>query len=186
MDRKRADRAVKETARSCFLAPGPATRKPKTRPNQREKPKTALTAARGFCKLRKSWSKVRFRSETKPPRRRSAPGPENQIPIPTGDHATAAKPNPKTRRFFEEVIMFEKLATRPDQRPIVREGACPRRRRGARHCPARAGGRGVDQGNARLGRRDRFFVGDRIRPGFVRTSARGIGQALYHAGPSHL
>ena len=47
-----------ETARSCFLAPGPATRKPKTRPNQREKPKTALTAARGFCKLRKSWSKV--------------------------------------------------------------------------------------------------------------------------------
>jgi predicted pyridoxine 5'-phosphate oxidase superfamily flavin-nucleotide-binding protein len=71
-----------ETARSCFLAPGPATRKPKTRPNQREKPKTALTAARGFCKLRKSWSKVRFRSETKPRRRRSAPGPENQIPIP--------------------------------------------------------------------------------------------------------
>ena len=48
----------------------------------REKPKTALTAARGFCKLRKSWSKVRFRSETKPGRRRSAPGPENQIPIP--------------------------------------------------------------------------------------------------------
>ena len=36
----------------------------------------------GFCKLRKSWSKVRFRSETKPGRRRSAPGPENQIPIP--------------------------------------------------------------------------------------------------------
>ena len=48
----------------------------------REKPKTALTAARGFCKLRKSWSKVRFRSETKLGRRRSAPGPENQIPIP--------------------------------------------------------------------------------------------------------
>ena len=48
----------------------------------REKPKTALTAARGFCKLRRSWSKVRFRSETKPGRRRSAPGPENQIPIP--------------------------------------------------------------------------------------------------------
>ena len=47
-----------------------------------EKAKTALTAARGFCKLRKSWSKVRFRSETKPGRRRSAPGPENQIPIP--------------------------------------------------------------------------------------------------------
>ena len=47
-----------------------------------EKPKTALTAARGFCKLRKSWSKVRFRSETKPGRRRSAPGPGNQIPIP--------------------------------------------------------------------------------------------------------
>ena len=41
-----------------------------------------MTAARGFCKLRKSWSKVRFRSETKPGRRRSAPGPENQIPIP--------------------------------------------------------------------------------------------------------
>jgi hypothetical protein len=59
----------------------PATRKPKTRPNQREKPKTALTATRGFCKLRKSWSKVCFRSETKPGRRRSAPGPENQIPI---------------------------------------------------------------------------------------------------------
>ena len=39
-------------------------------------------AARGFCKLRKSWSKVRFRSETKPGRRRAAPGPENQIPIP--------------------------------------------------------------------------------------------------------
>jgi ABC-type uncharacterized transport system substrate-binding protein len=70
-----------ETARSCFLAPGPATRKLKTRPNQREKPKTALTAARGFCKLRKTWSKVRFRSETKPGRRRSAPGPGNQIPI---------------------------------------------------------------------------------------------------------
>jgi hypothetical protein len=50
------------------------------------KPKTALTAARGFCKLRKSWSKVRFRSETKPERRRSAPGPENQIPIPI-EHA---------------------------------------------------------------------------------------------------
>jgi hypothetical protein len=48
----------------------------------REKPKAALTAARGFCKLRKSWSKFRFRSETKPGRRRSAPGPENQIPIP--------------------------------------------------------------------------------------------------------
>jgi hypothetical protein len=51
------------------------------RARTREKPKTALTAARGFCKLRKSWSKVRFRSETKPGRRRSAPGPENQIPI---------------------------------------------------------------------------------------------------------
>ena len=63
--------------------PDPATRKPKTRPNQREKPKTALTAPRGFCKLRKSWSKVRFPSETKPGRRRSAPGPENQIPIPS-------------------------------------------------------------------------------------------------------
>ena len=49
-------------------------------PNQRQKPKTALPAARGFCKLRKSWSKVRFRSETKPGRRRSATGPENQIP----------------------------------------------------------------------------------------------------------
>jgi hypothetical protein len=36
-----------------FPAPGPATRKPKMRPNQREKPKTALTAARGFCKLLK-------------------------------------------------------------------------------------------------------------------------------------
>ena len=46
------------------------------------KPKTALTAARGFRKLRKSWSKVRFPTETKPGRRRSAPGPENQIPIP--------------------------------------------------------------------------------------------------------
>ena len=57
-------------------APSPATRKPKT----------ALTAARGFCKLRKSRSKVRFRSETKPERRRSAPGPENQIPIPI-EHA---------------------------------------------------------------------------------------------------
>ena len=77
-----AQREPSETARSCFLAPGPATRKPKTRPNQREKPKTALTAARGSCKLRKSWSEVRFRSETKPGRRRSAPGPENQIPIP--------------------------------------------------------------------------------------------------------
>ena len=54
--------------------------------DQREKPKTALTAARGFCKLRKSRSKVRFRSETKPERRRSAPGPENQIPIPI-EHA---------------------------------------------------------------------------------------------------
>ena len=52
----------------------------------REKPKTALTAARGFCKLRKSWSKVRFRSETKPARRRSAPAPENQIPIPCRRH----------------------------------------------------------------------------------------------------
>ena len=41
-------------ARSCFLAPGPATRKPKRARNQREKPKTALTAARGFCKLRKT------------------------------------------------------------------------------------------------------------------------------------
>ena len=47
-----------------------------------------LTAARGFCKLRKSWSKIRFRSETKLGRRRSAPGPENQIPIPW-----ARKPN---------------------------------------------------------------------------------------------
>ena len=36
----------------------------------------------GICKLRKSWSKVRFRSETKPRRRRSAPEPENQIPYP--------------------------------------------------------------------------------------------------------
>ena len=40
-----------------FLAPGPATRKPKTRPNQREKPKTALTAARGFCKLQRAGRK---------------------------------------------------------------------------------------------------------------------------------
>ena len=55
---------------------------PTQRDDAKEKPKTALTAARGFCKLRKSWSKVRFRSETKPERRRSAPGPENQIPIP--------------------------------------------------------------------------------------------------------
>ena len=30
-----------------------------------DRPKTALTAARGFCKLRKSWSKVRFRSDPK-------------------------------------------------------------------------------------------------------------------------
>ena len=52
-----------------------------TRPNQREKPKTALTAARGFCKLRKSWSKVRFRSETKPRRRRSALGPEKFLSV---------------------------------------------------------------------------------------------------------
>ena len=42
-------------------------------------PKTALTAARGFCKLRKSWSKVRFRSETKPGRRRSAPDPKTKF-----------------------------------------------------------------------------------------------------------
>ena len=82
--------APSETARSCFLAPGPATRKPRTRPNQREKPKTALTAARGFCKLRKSWSKAHFRSETKPGRRRSAPGPENQIPIPNRVGAAVA------------------------------------------------------------------------------------------------
>ena len=69
---------------------GPATRKPKTRPTQREKAKTALTAARGFCKLRKSWPKVRFRSETKPGRGRSAPGPKKflsliSIPSPIPD-----------------------------------------------------------------------------------------------------
>ena len=64
------------------------------RPNQREKPKTALTAARGFCKLRKSWSKVV--SAPKPnlegdvllldPKTKFLSlslGPENQIPIPS-------------------------------------------------------------------------------------------------------
>ena len=38
--------------------------------------------SRSGIQIRKSWSEVRFRSETKPGRRRSAPGPENQIPIP--------------------------------------------------------------------------------------------------------
>ena len=78
----------------------PATRNPKTRPNQREKPETALTAARGLCKLRKSWSKVRFRSETKPGSRRSGPGLKNQIPIPKQTFWTGTrKPNsyPSTR-----------------------------------------------------------------------------------------
>jgi hypothetical protein len=64
-------------------APGARLRADLQRLARREKPKTALAAARGFCKLRKSWSKVCFPSETKPGRRRSAPGPENQIPIPS-------------------------------------------------------------------------------------------------------
>jgi 3-(3-hydroxy-phenyl)propionate hydroxylase len=38
-------------------SPAKATN-PKTRPNLPEKPKTAFTAARGFCKRRKSWWKV--------------------------------------------------------------------------------------------------------------------------------
>ena len=54
-------KSLRKTARSCFLVPGRATRKPKTRPNQREKPETALTAAPAICKLRESWLKVRLR-----------------------------------------------------------------------------------------------------------------------------
>ena len=73
--------AIGKRCRSCFLAPGPRPpgRRKRARISDRS-PKRRSPAARGFRKLRKSWSKVHFRSETKPGRRRSATGPENQIP----------------------------------------------------------------------------------------------------------
>ena len=67
-----------------FLLPGARPGHPEAQnaPEPAREAQNGVDSRSGFCKLRKRWSKVRFRSETKPERRRCAPGPENQIPIP--------------------------------------------------------------------------------------------------------